>query len=144
MYNCLVEPALEIAGGLLLDLSSGLESFWVYLKYHTTLSLKLGASQYCDGSCLTLRSSQTSKPMKLSFIGYREKNCCNSGCKFFWSSLTYCRLEKLLDSSSSSSLSRSILCLFSGISCFLQLVLLFTTIKLPCFNQKGKSITENE
>ena len=26
VYNCLVEPDLEIAGGLLLDLSSGLES----------------------------------------------------------------------------------------------------------------------
>ena len=85
---------------LLLDLSSGLESFWVSPKYHTTPSLKLEASQSlkCDGS-LTLRSSQTSKPMKLSFLGYRKKNCCNSGCKFFWLSLTYCRLEKLLDSS---------------------------------------------
>ena len=146
-YNCLVEPDWEIAGGLLLDLSSGLESFWVSPKYHTTPSLKLEASQSlkCDGS-LTLRSSQTSKPMKLSFLGYRKKNCCNSGCKFFWLSLTYCRLEKLLDSSSSSSLSRSILCLFSGISCVFATCVAVYNYKTTMFQskRKKKSIIENE
>ena len=147
VYNCLMEPDWEIAGGLLLDLSSGLESFWVSPKYHTTPSLKLEASQSlkCDGS-LTLRSSQTSKPMKLSFLGYRKKNCCNSGCKFFWLSLTYCRLEKLLDSSSSSSLSRSILCLFSGISCVFATCVAVYNYKTTMFQskRKKKSIIENE
>ena len=146
MYNCLMEPDLEIAGGLLLDLSSGLESFWVSPKYHTTPSLKLEASQSlkCDGS-LTLRSSQTSKPMKLSFLGYRKKNCCNSGCKFFWLSLTYCSLEKLLDSSSSSSLSRSILCLFSAISCvFATCVAIYSYKTTVSITKEKKSIIENE
>ena len=139
VYNCLMEPDLEIAGGLLLDLSSGLESFWVSPKYHTTPTLKLEASQSlkCDGS-LTLRSSQTSKPMKLSFLGYRKKNCCNSGCKFFWLSLTYCRLEKLLDSSSSSSLSRSILCLFSAISCVFATCVAVYNYKTTMFQSKRK------
>ena len=124
---------------LLLDLSSGLESFWVSPKYHTTSSLKLEASQSlkCDGS-LTLRSSQTSKPMKLSFLGYRKKNCCNSGCKFFWLPLTYCRLEKLLDSSSSSSLSRSILCLFSAISCLFATCVAVYNYKTTMFQSKRK------
>ena len=140
VYNCLVGPDLEIAGGLLLDLSSGLESFWVSPKYHITSSLKLGASQSltCNGSCLTLRSSQTSKLMKLSFFGYRKKNCCNSGCKFFWLSLTYCRLEKLLDSTSSTSLSRSTLCLFSGISCVFANCVAVYNYKTTMFQSKRK------